>query len=96
MGEWWTVYLDGEALIEYPPEDQALVPNGDDLLLGVEEPLALNRFYSGDIDEFVLYDRGLTQEELQEVMDGMAQLLPVNPEGLRATRWGDLKDGYSR
>jgi len=96
MGEWWNVYLDGEALIEYPPEDQELVPNADDLLLGVEEPLALNRYYSGDIDEFVLYDRGLTQEEIQEAMEGVAQLLPVRPAGLRVTRWGDLKTRYAR
>ena len=74
MGEWWNVYLDGEVLIEYPAEDQELVPTADDLLIGVEEPLGLSRFYSGDIDEFVLYDRGLTQEELQEVMGGGSAL----------------------
>jgi hypothetical protein len=41
MDEWWTIYLDGEVLIEYPAENQELFPNTDDLLLGVEEPLGL-------------------------------------------------------
>jgi len=94
IDEWWTIYLDGEPLIEYPPENQELVPNADDLVLGVEEPLALNRYYSGDMDEFVLYNRGLTGAEIQEMMAGMAALLPVDAEGASPTRWGALKAGY--
>lgn len=94
--EWWTVYLDGEILIDHDSQNQTLVPNADDLLLGVEEPLALDRFYSGDMDEFVLYSRGLTQAEIQEVRRGVeGLLLPVEAEGMTPTRWSALKAAYA-
>ncbi|MBT3268379.1 LamG domain-containing protein [Candidatus Poribacteria bacterium] len=96
IDEWWAVYLDGEILVEYPAENQELVPNTDDLLLGVEEPLGLDRFYNGGMDEFVLYDRGLTQDEIQEVQAGMAALLPVDADGMSPERWGSIKAGYER
>lgn len=96
IDEWWIIYLDGDALIEYPPENQELVPNADDIVLGVEEPLGLDRFYNGDMDEFALYDRGLTQEEVQEMMAGVGLLLPVDAEGMHPTRWGALKATYSQ
>ncbi|MEO2005169.1 MAG: LamG domain-containing protein [Candidatus Poribacteria bacterium] len=93
-GEWWNVYLNGELLIEH--QDQDLVPNTDDLLVGVEEPLALQRFYNGEMDEFVLYDRGLTQDEVQEVQAGVETLLAVDARGMHSARWGALKARYAR
>ena len=37
-GEWWTVYLDGEVLIDYPKNGNELVPIDAPLLLGREDP----------------------------------------------------------
>ncbi len=95
IDEWWTVYLNGEVLIDHDDEGQHLVPNADDLLLGVEEPLDLKWFYNGEMDEFVLYDRGLTQTEIKAVQRGVENL-PVDAEGTAPTRWSALKASYAR
>ena len=90
--EWWTVYLDGEVLIDHPAEDGKLVPVESPLLLGVEEPLDLNRYYNGDMDEFALFNRGLSQKEIQE---GIEDLLAVKPDGKLSTKWGTVKNSIS-
>ncbi|MBT3266148.1 LamG domain-containing protein [Candidatus Poribacteria bacterium] len=95
IDEWWTVYLNGEVLIDHDDQGQNLVPNTDDLLLGAEEPLDLKWFYSGEMDEFVLYDRGLTQTEIKAVQRGVEDLL-VDAEGMSPTRWSVLKAQYTR
>ena len=88
-------YLNGEVLIDHDDQGQNLVPNTDDLLLGAEEPLDLKWFYSGEMDEFVLYDRGLTQTEIKAVQRGVEDLL-VDAEGMSPTRWSVLKAQYTR
>ena len=55
--------LDGEVLIDYPKTGDKLVPIDAPLLLGREDPPALNRYYNGIIDEFALFNRGLSQDE---------------------------------
>ena len=71
-GDWWTVYLDGEKLVDYPPEDGKLYPIESPLLLGTEEPLDLNRYYNGDMDEFAIFNRGLSQKEIAISSFGLA------------------------
>ena len=63
--KWWTAYLDGEVLIDYPKTGDKLVPIDAPLMLGTEEPPALNRYYNGIIDDFALFNRGLSQAENQ-------------------------------
>ncbi len=93
-GEWWTVYLDGEVLIDHPRQKSELVPVEAHLLLGTEDPPNLNRYYNGDMDEFAIYNRGLTQEEVQLVQKGIERLLPVDPADKLPITWGSLKQKH--
>ena len=94
-GEWWTVYLDGEVLINHPKEDGKLVPVEAPLLLGTEEPFNLNRYYNGDMDEFAMFNRGLSQNEIKEIQGGIAEILRVEPTDKLSTTWGTLKQKYN-
>jgi len=91
--KFWNVYLNGEVLIEYPKQDDELVPGPDPLLIGTE--LNLKRFYSGVMDEWALFSRGLTQDEIEGLMDGIGNLLAVGQAGKLATTWGDVKSAIS-
>ena len=94
-GEWWTVYLDGEVLIDYPKNGNELVPIDAPLMIGMEEPPALNRYYNGVIDEFALFNRGLSQDEIQEIQESSIQeILSVEPDEKLPTTWGLLKQRY--
>lgn len=90
-GEWWTVYLDGEVLINHPKQDAKLVHVESPLLLGTEEPLSLNRYYNGDMDEFALFNRGLSQKEIKKIQAGIEILLPVDPSEKLTTTWARFK-----
>jgi len=90
--KFWTVYLDGEVLIDYPKQDDKLVPNDDPLLLGTE--LNLKRYYNGVMDEWALFNRGLTQQEVKEIMPGIQYLMAVEPGVKLATSWGNIKVRY--
>ena len=95
-GEWWTVYLDGEVLIDYPKNGNKLVPIDAPLMIGMEEPPALNRYYNGVIDEFALFDRGLSQDEVKEIQESSIQdILAVEPDEKLPTTWGRLKGRYA-
>ena len=94
-GEWWTVYLDGEVLIDHPKQDAKLVPVESPLLLGTEEPLNLNRYYNGDMDEFAMFNRGLSQKEIKKIQGGIENILAVEPTGKLSTTWGTLKQKYN-
>lgn len=94
-GEWWTVYLDGEVLIDHPRQKSKLQPIESHLLLGTEEPFNLNRYYNGDMDEFAIFNRGLTQKEVQLVQRGIERLLSVDPADKLSTTWGTLKSKHN-
>ena len=90
-GDWWRVYLDGEKLMDYPEVDGKLYPVEAPLLLGIEQPFTLQRYYNGDMDEFAIYNRGLSQSEIRQIQRGIEQTLPVKPTGKLSTTWGILK-----
>ncbi len=92
--EWWTVYLDGEVLIDHPKQEGKLVSVESPLILGTEEPLNLNRYYNGDMDEFALFNRGLTQKEIQKIQGGIEDILAVEPIAKLSTTWGRIKQKY--
>ena len=88
--KFWTVYLDGEVLIEYPKQNDKLVPTTDPLLIGNE--INMKRYYNGVIDDWALFHRGLTMDEIKQVMNGIQNLLPVNETKAKLTAtWGSIK-----
>ena len=94
-GEWWTVYLDGEVLIDHPKEDGKLVHVEAPLLLGTEQPFNLNRYYNGDMDEFAMFNRGLSKKEIKKMQGGIENILTVEPTDKLSTTWGFLKQKYN-
>ena len=47
--------------------------------LGTEEPPALNRYYNGIIDDFALFNRGLSQDEIKEIQGGIQEFWQLIP-----------------
>ena len=48
--------------------------------------------FIGRLDEVIFFDRGITEAEIAELMKGVEAVLPVSPNGLLTTTWGQLKD----
>ena len=48
--------------------------------------------FIGRLDEIVFFNRGITEAEIAELMKGVEAVLPVSPNGLLTTTWGQLKD----
>ena len=55
---------------------------------------ALNRYYNGVIDEFALFNRGLSQDEVKEIQGSIQEILAVEPDEKLPTTWGLLKQRY--
>ena len=88
--KFWNIYLNGEVLIEYPKQDDELTPNTDPILIGTEKDM--KRFYSGVMDDWALFNRGLTQDEIKQIITGIQNLLPVNETKAKLTStWGRIK-----
>lgn len=47
--------------------------------------------FCGPIDEVAFFDVPLTEEEIQNLMEGFANLLAVEPENKLAVSWGSIK-----
>ena len=47
--------------------------------------------FIGRLDEIIFFDRGITEAEIAELMEGVEAVLPVSPNGLLTTTWGRLK-----
>ena len=52
--------------------------------------------YNGVIDEFALFNRGLSQDEVKEIQGSRIQeILAVEPDEKLPTTWGLLKGRYA-
>jgi len=84
-----------------------LYVNGEESIVGVAagdltprgmDPLYIGRFSQGDpetpdgmVDEIRISNVARTQEEIQEAMNGLARLTPVDYLGRLTTTWGTLR-----
>ena len=51
------------------------------------------RPFKGKMDEFNIWKRGLTQDEVNEIFKtGMKDFLAVQPNGKLASYWADIKN----
>ena len=80
------IYIDGKLSNELGATAPIAITN-DVLTIGANSNGTSNRF-DGIIDEVGIYNRGLTEDEVQETMKGFT---PVKPKGKVATVWGKLK-----
>jgi hypothetical protein len=61
-------------------------------VIGIRSITAPGEYFGGVIDEVALYNRALTQEEIQRDMEGIFKTVTaVEPKGNFAMTWGDLK-----
>ena len=96
-------YVNGEDITDVT--DQAgnlnvqppfLTFDGEPVILGVGRSVNGNigedTYFNGLIDDLGIWDRGLTAEEVEEVMDrGLPSRFSVDARGKMATTWGRLK-----
>ena len=54
----------------------------------------MNRYYNGDTDDFAIFIRGLSQDEIKKVQAGMKEIMSIDPEAKLQTVWGRLKAKY--
>lgn len=88
-GEMATLYVDGEAVAD------GTVPGK---LKSIGDPLRIaqdcdrpNNVFAGMIDEVRLWNRALSQDDINTLKDLSAQATPVDPLGKLSTTWGNLK-----
>ncbi len=82
-------------LIDHPRQNGKLFPVESPLLLGTEEPLDLNRYYNGDMDEFAIFNHGLSEKEIKKIQRGIEDILAVEPNAKLSTTWANLKQKYN-
>ncbi|MDE0682209.1 MAG: LamG domain-containing protein [Candidatus Poribacteria bacterium] len=82
-------YLDGAIDAQVAPGTK---PDNHDNFLFIGGCDIGNYWMTGTIDEVVLYDRALSEKELNELMeDGMSVALDVQPGGKLVTTWSRIK-----
>ena len=79
------LYVDGT--LEGAVKQGGDVDQAGDLLFGTFG----GEKFIGRLDEVIFFDRGITEAEVAELMNGVEAVLPVSPTGLLTTTWGRLK-----
>ena len=88
-GSDFKLYLDGAVDAQVAPGTK---PDNHDNFLFIGGCDIGNYWMTGTIDEVVLYDRALSEKELNELMeDGMSVALDVQPGGKLVTTWSRIK-----
>lgn len=83
------LYLDGKVDAQVAPGTD---PDNHDNFLFIGGCDIGNYWMTGTIDEVVLYDRALSEAEINELMDsGISAALDVKPGGKLVSTWGRIK-----
>jgi hypothetical protein len=83
-----TMYIDGAEDVSEEQGPDLSVSNAIDVTL-CGNPEGLQYCFEGLLDDMALYDRFLSQDEIQSIMESGAQ--SVEPAGKLPTAWGKLK-----
>jgi hypothetical protein len=92
LGEWYHLAgtYDGETLkIHVNGEEKASAPAPVDTVPDTVDPLQVGNRLAGAIDDFVMYSRALSEDEIRENMSGA--VLHVERKGKLATTWAFIK-----
>ena len=83
------VYVDGELAVEQAQKFNFTGTNDQDLRIGCSKDRPQYTFENGSIDEAAIWRRALSEDEINEAMNG--GLLAVSPLDKTATTWGSIK-----
>lgn len=90
----YKLYVDGTVDAEQTP---GTVPDNHDNFLFIGGCNIGNYWMSGVIDEVVLYDRALSETEINDLMkNGIENALDVKPGGKLVTTWSHIKSRSTR
>ncbi len=85
------MYVDGELVDESEANaTEVLFDNNTPMRIGTDLSDEDQRFFNGIIDEVAVFNRALSQAEIQTAMKG--DILAVNASGKLSTTWGRLKN----
>ena len=82
------IYLDGKIRYDREEKFKFIGFNSSELRIGCAKDQPQYTFKNSSIDEAGLWQRALTQAEIEEAMEGG---LAVSPKDKVATTWGDIK-----
>ena len=89
--EFLRMYIDGELINESDAAATAnLFDNNTPMRIGTDFDDDAKRFFNGIIDEVAVFNRVLTEAEVQTALNG--DILAVDANGKLATAWGGLKN----
>lgn len=80
------IYVDGT--LEATTKQNGDIDNAGELLFGTFG----GEKFLGRLDEVVFFNQAITEDEIAELMQGVEAVLPVSPEGMLTTMWGQLKN----
>ncbi|MCX6013467.1 MAG: LamG domain-containing protein [Chloroflexi bacterium] len=80
-------YKDGVFIFSIPETD-AIRVTANTLLIGNNE---WNEWFSGTMDEVVLFNVVLTEDDIKDIMKGGSNVLAVSPSGKLAATWASIK-----
>ncbi len=89
--DWTRIYIDGELDAEGGASEGTDVTTESPLFIGASVRIGKNtrRYFEGLIDEVGIYNRVLTENEIQT--NFKSQGLAVSPQGKLAVVWGEIK-----
>jgi len=85
----WMFYHNGELLDTNTSANSNMCPDGKPVVIGDERPMS--RLFQGLIDEVAIFNRVLSQEEIQLIMGGIGNILSVEPMAKAATTWANVR-----
>ncbi len=80
-------YKDGKSIFSIPETD-AIRVTANPLLIGNNE---WNEWFTGAMDEVMLFNVVLTEDDIDEIMGGGSSILAVSPAGKLSAAWGAIK-----
>ena len=82
------VYIDGK-LDKAQPQAGEITPTQNPLRWSND--CCGGRMLQGALDELIIFNRALDEAEIQQLMSGIIEALPVQPAGKLAALWGDIR-----
>ncbi len=85
------IYIDGE-IDKEEPQSGTLLTNDNPIYLGASQ-FWDPRFFDGLMDDAVIFNVGLSEDEIKELMEtGLPNILAVFPAGKLTSTWGSIKE----